>query len=187
MWKLISVPLSQVFPLDYILITVITMYFVLTSMAGIRNMGIWFFWMRVNKGPHFYSTLKLLRYITLPCIIYMNMTFLCSCTKLGRRKLVPRLFSSSVWFYSWSSFIPATWSTAWLRSTSCTAARSISRRWGENVCLSVSFQVSGLADKSELRGWGCNDGCVSHSAGINHFGPAGVGRGTVSTGWSRCF
>ncbi len=37
--------------MDYILITVITMYFVVTSMAGIRNMGIWFFWIRVSKGP----------------------------------------------------------------------------------------------------------------------------------------
>lgn len=42
--------LSQVFPLDYILITVITVYFVVTSMAGIRNMGIWFFWIRVNMA-----------------------------------------------------------------------------------------------------------------------------------------
>uniref|UniRef100_A0AAQ5Y1B9 Lysosomal cobalamin transporter n=1 Tax=Amphiprion ocellaris TaxID=80972 RepID=A0AAQ5Y1B9_AMPOC len=41
--------LQPVFPLDYILITVITMYFVLTSMAGIRNMGIWFFWIRLYK------------------------------------------------------------------------------------------------------------------------------------------
>uniref|UniRef100_A0A669BUI5 Lysosomal cobalamin transport escort protein LMBD1 n=1 Tax=Oreochromis niloticus TaxID=8128 RepID=A0A669BUI5_ORENI len=41
--------LQPVFPLDYILITVITVYFVLTSMAGIRNMGIWFFWIRVRK------------------------------------------------------------------------------------------------------------------------------------------
>ncbi|XP_056291517.1 lysosomal cobalamin transport escort protein LMBD1 [Pseudoliparis swirei] len=41
--------LQPVFPLDYILITVITMYFVVTSMAGIRNMGIWFFWMRLYK------------------------------------------------------------------------------------------------------------------------------------------
>ena len=40
---------AQVFPLDYILITVITVYFVLTSMAGIRNMGIWFFWIRVQS------------------------------------------------------------------------------------------------------------------------------------------
>ncbi|KAF6723692.1 putative lysosomal cobalamin transporter [Oryzias melastigma] len=39
----------KVFPLDYILITVITMYFVFTSMAGIRNMGIWFFWIRLYK------------------------------------------------------------------------------------------------------------------------------------------
>uniref|UniRef100_A0A3Q2VGN8 Lysosomal cobalamin transport escort protein LMBD1 n=1 Tax=Haplochromis burtoni TaxID=8153 RepID=A0A3Q2VGN8_HAPBU len=41
--------LQPVFPLDYILITVITVYFVLTSMAGIRNMGIWFFWIRLYK------------------------------------------------------------------------------------------------------------------------------------------
>lgn len=41
--------LQPVFPLDYVLITVITMYFVLTSMAGIRNMGIWFFWIRLYK------------------------------------------------------------------------------------------------------------------------------------------
>ncbi|CAG6017448.1 unnamed protein product [Menidia menidia] len=41
--------LQPVFPLDYMLITVITMYFVLTSMAGIRNMGIWFFWIRLYK------------------------------------------------------------------------------------------------------------------------------------------
>uniref|UniRef100_A0A667YL66 Lysosomal cobalamin transport escort protein LMBD1 n=1 Tax=Myripristis murdjan TaxID=586833 RepID=A0A667YL66_9TELE len=41
--------LQPVFPLDYILITIITMYFVLTSMAGIRNMGIWFFWIRLYK------------------------------------------------------------------------------------------------------------------------------------------
>uniref|UniRef100_A0A673BU73 Lysosomal cobalamin transport escort protein LMBD1 n=1 Tax=Sphaeramia orbicularis TaxID=375764 RepID=A0A673BU73_9TELE len=41
--------LQPVFPLDYILITVITMYFVFTSMAGIRNMGIWFFWIRLYK------------------------------------------------------------------------------------------------------------------------------------------
>ena len=40
--------LFQVFPLDYILITTIVMYFIFTSMAGIRNMGIWFFWIRVN-------------------------------------------------------------------------------------------------------------------------------------------
>ncbi|KPP80286.1 hypothetical protein Z043_100070, partial [Scleropages formosus] len=38
--------LQPVFPLDYLLITVITMYFVFTSMAGIRNIGIWFFWIR---------------------------------------------------------------------------------------------------------------------------------------------
>uniref|UniRef100_H2UV39 Lysosomal cobalamin transport escort protein LMBD1 n=1 Tax=Takifugu rubripes TaxID=31033 RepID=H2UV39_TAKRU len=41
--------LQPVFPLDYILITVITVYFVITSMAGIRHMGIWFFWIRLYK------------------------------------------------------------------------------------------------------------------------------------------
>ncbi|KAG8581955.1 hypothetical protein GDO81_007866 [Engystomops pustulosus] len=41
--------LQRVFPLDYILITVIIMYFFFTSMAGIRNMGIWFFWIRLFK------------------------------------------------------------------------------------------------------------------------------------------
>ncbi|XP_041108014.1 lysosomal cobalamin transport escort protein LMBD1 [Polyodon spathula] len=41
--------LQPVFPLDYIMITVITMYFVFTSVAGIRNMGIWFFWIRLYK------------------------------------------------------------------------------------------------------------------------------------------
>ncbi|NWX64922.1 LMBD1 protein, partial [Promerops cafer] len=41
--------LQRVFPLDYILITTIVMYFIFTSMAGIRNMGIWFFWTRLYK------------------------------------------------------------------------------------------------------------------------------------------
>ncbi|NWW03416.1 LMBD1 protein, partial [Oreocharis arfaki] len=41
--------LQRVFPLDYILITTIVMYFIFTSMAGIRNMGIWFFWIRLYK------------------------------------------------------------------------------------------------------------------------------------------
>uniref|UniRef100_A0A8B9L887 Lysosomal cobalamin transport escort protein LMBD1 n=1 Tax=Astyanax mexicanus TaxID=7994 RepID=A0A8B9L887_ASTMX len=45
----ISTLMGVVFPLDYVLITVITMYFVFTSMAGIRNMGIWFFWIRLYK------------------------------------------------------------------------------------------------------------------------------------------
>uniref|UniRef100_A0A8D2LZV1 Lysosomal cobalamin transport escort protein LMBD1 n=1 Tax=Varanus komodoensis TaxID=61221 RepID=A0A8D2LZV1_VARKO len=41
--------LQTVFPLDYILISIIIMYFIFTSMAGIRNMGIWFFWIRLYK------------------------------------------------------------------------------------------------------------------------------------------
>lgn len=56
--------LSQVFPLDYILITVITVYFVITSMAGIRNMGIWFFWIRVRKGSTWGEKIKCMVLIT---------------------------------------------------------------------------------------------------------------------------
>ncbi|XP_030879821.1 probable lysosomal cobalamin transporter [Leptonychotes weddellii] len=41
--------LQTVFPLDYVLITIIIMYFIFTSMAGIRNIGIWFFWVRLYK------------------------------------------------------------------------------------------------------------------------------------------
>ncbi|XP_075454198.1 lysosomal cobalamin transport escort protein LMBD1 [Ascaphus truei] len=41
--------LQTVFPLDYVLITTMIMYFIFTSMAGIRNMGIWFFWIRLYK------------------------------------------------------------------------------------------------------------------------------------------
>ncbi|XP_069742242.1 lysosomal cobalamin transport escort protein LMBD1 isoform X2 [Narcine bancroftii] len=41
--------LQTVFPLDFILIAIITMYIIFTSMAGIRNMGIWFFWIRLYK------------------------------------------------------------------------------------------------------------------------------------------
>ncbi|KAM4694679.1 lysosomal cobalamin transport escort protein LMBD1 [Discoglossus pictus] len=41
--------LQTVFPLDYVLITTIIVYFIFTSMAGIRNMGIWFFWIRLYK------------------------------------------------------------------------------------------------------------------------------------------
>ncbi|CAH2248827.1 probable lysosomal cobalamin transporter [Pelobates cultripes] len=41
--------LQTVFPLDYLLIATITVYFLFTSMAGIRNMGIWFFWIRLYK------------------------------------------------------------------------------------------------------------------------------------------
>uniref|UniRef100_F7FD35 Lysosomal cobalamin transport escort protein LMBD1 n=1 Tax=Monodelphis domestica TaxID=13616 RepID=F7FD35_MONDO len=41
--------LQTVFPLDYLLITTIIMYFIFTSMAGIRNIGIWFLWIRLYK------------------------------------------------------------------------------------------------------------------------------------------
>ncbi|XP_029451523.1 probable lysosomal cobalamin transporter isoform X2 [Rhinatrema bivittatum] len=41
--------LQTIFPLDCVLITTIIIYFIFTSMAGIRNMGIWFFWIRLYK------------------------------------------------------------------------------------------------------------------------------------------
>lgn len=39
---------GQLFPLDYILMTGVTVYFVLCSMTGVCRIGIWFFWIRVN-------------------------------------------------------------------------------------------------------------------------------------------
>ena len=39
----------QVFPLDYIMFAGIVLYLVLCSMSGIRNMGIWFFCLRVRR------------------------------------------------------------------------------------------------------------------------------------------
>lgn len=69
----------QVFPLDYVLITIITMYFVFTSMAGIRNMGIWFFWMRVSY-PHFFNStcpqINLDYKIIFPALIFVVYTSL---------------------------------------------------------------------------------------------------------------
>uniref|UniRef100_A0A8C4Q3W1 Lysosomal cobalamin transport escort protein LMBD1 n=1 Tax=Eptatretus burgeri TaxID=7764 RepID=A0A8C4Q3W1_EPTBU len=51
--NLVLIHLQQVFPLDYIFIAVITIYFIFTSMSGLRNMGIWFFWMKLYKvHPH---------------------------------------------------------------------------------------------------------------------------------------
>ncbi|XP_053314834.1 lysosomal cobalamin transport escort protein LMBD1 [Spea bombifrons] len=41
--------LQKVFPLDYFFIAAVTMYLVFSSMAGLRNMGIWFFWIRLYK------------------------------------------------------------------------------------------------------------------------------------------
>ncbi|XP_067677707.1 probable lysosomal cobalamin transporter [Haliotis asinina] len=38
-----------VFPLDYILMSGIIVYFVFCSMSGIRNIGIWFLWIRMYK------------------------------------------------------------------------------------------------------------------------------------------
>nr|KAG5696000.1 hypothetical protein BaRGS_023379 [Batillaria attramentaria]KAG5709644.1 hypothetical protein BaRGS_001694 [Batillaria attramentaria] len=40
---------QKVFPLDYILMTGIIVYFVLCSMTGVRRIGIWFLWIRMYK------------------------------------------------------------------------------------------------------------------------------------------
>ncbi|XP_064605243.1 probable lysosomal cobalamin transporter [Liolophura sinensis] len=40
---------QKVFPLDYILMDLIIVYFVFCSMSGIRNIGIWFFWLRMYR------------------------------------------------------------------------------------------------------------------------------------------
>ncbi|XP_066272446.1 probable lysosomal cobalamin transporter [Branchiostoma lanceolatum] len=46
---IVMVNTQKVFPLDYILISAIIMYWVFCSMAGIKQMGIWFFWIRMYK------------------------------------------------------------------------------------------------------------------------------------------
>ncbi|XP_045160510.2 probable lysosomal cobalamin transporter [Mercenaria mercenaria] len=40
---------QKVFPLDYILFAALVLYLVISSMAGIRNIGIWFFCLRMYK------------------------------------------------------------------------------------------------------------------------------------------
>ncbi|XP_013380006.1 probable lysosomal cobalamin transporter [Lingula anatina] len=40
---------QQVFPLDYILMAGVIMYFFFCSMAGIHDIGIWFFWIKMYK------------------------------------------------------------------------------------------------------------------------------------------
>lgn len=40
---------QKVFPLDYILMTGVIVYFVLCSMTGVRSIGIWFLWIRMYK------------------------------------------------------------------------------------------------------------------------------------------
>lgn len=40
---------QKVFPLDYIMMVAIIAYFVLCSMSGIRNIGVWFLWIKMYK------------------------------------------------------------------------------------------------------------------------------------------
>ncbi|XP_071148774.1 probable lysosomal cobalamin transporter [Mytilus edulis] len=40
---------QKVFPLDYILFTAVVMYLIFCSMSGVRNIGIWFFWLKMYK------------------------------------------------------------------------------------------------------------------------------------------
>ena len=40
---------QKAFPLDYILFTAIVMYLIFCSMSGVRNIGIWFMWLKMYK------------------------------------------------------------------------------------------------------------------------------------------
>nr|XP_022319135.1 probable lysosomal cobalamin transporter [Crassostrea virginica] len=40
---------QKVFPLDYIMFAVLVLYLVFCSMSGVRNIGIWFLWLRMYK------------------------------------------------------------------------------------------------------------------------------------------
>ncbi|XP_060082388.1 probable lysosomal cobalamin transporter [Ylistrum balloti] len=40
---------QKVFPLDYIMFSLLVVYLVFCSMSGVRNIGIWFFWLRMYK------------------------------------------------------------------------------------------------------------------------------------------
>lgn len=41
---------QRVFPLDYILMSGLIVYFFFCTMAGVRNMGVWFLWLRVSSA-----------------------------------------------------------------------------------------------------------------------------------------
>ncbi|GFR80356.1 LMBR1 domain containing 1 [Elysia marginata] len=41
---------QKVFPLDYIMMVAIIAYFVLCSMSGIRNIGVWFLWIKIRES-----------------------------------------------------------------------------------------------------------------------------------------
>lgn len=72
-------------------------------------------------------------------MITIEIFFIFSCTKLDQRGLAHRLFFSSVWFFSWLSFIPAIWSIALPHNTSCMEARSILYRWGKRKYVSLNL------------------------------------------------
>ncbi|CAG2122698.1 unnamed protein product, partial [Medioppia subpectinata] len=46
---IILVTFQRVFPLDYILILLMSLFFVLATMSGLKNLGIWFFFVRLYK------------------------------------------------------------------------------------------------------------------------------------------
>ena len=45
---IILVAFQKAFPLDYILILAMAFFFVMATMSGLRNLGIWFFVVRVR-------------------------------------------------------------------------------------------------------------------------------------------
>ena len=58
---------QQVFPLDYIIMSAITIFFFFCSMSGVKNMGIWFLWLRVSE---FISSRFL--WLAWPCTVWLE-------------------------------------------------------------------------------------------------------------------
>jgi len=47
---IILVTFQRAFPLDYILILAMAFFFVMATISGLRNLGIWFFFVRVSQN-----------------------------------------------------------------------------------------------------------------------------------------
>jgi LMBR1 domain-containing protein 1 len=63
---IILVAFQRVFPLDYILILAMAFFFVMVTISGLRNLGIWFFVIRVSLyliQYQIHQSFKLLNYL----------------------------------------------------------------------------------------------------------------------------
>lgn len=49
---IILVAFQKAFPLDYILILSMAFFFIMATMSGLKNLGIWFFVVRVMSAMH---------------------------------------------------------------------------------------------------------------------------------------